>query len=182
MRFSSCSVCGTEVINSGNGRNRPRHSRKCIDCIRIANMAKCAQCGRRFHRNRSKQRFCSQSCWYGWRSRNRDDMSTARRGATRRARKREAFVEYVDHTSVFRRDRFTCWICEGPIIPGHPRWGASVDHVVPLALGGLHCYSNVLTAHMVCNHIKGSRYWPPDPLDPLLKPLGREDFYDDCAG
>ena len=32
-----------------------------------------------------------------------------------------------------------------------------VDHVIPLALGGWHCYANVQPAHPFCNVSKGAK-------------------------
>lgn len=176
MKFSNCSVCGVQVIDSGNGRNLPRGKRRCMDCIRAANYRNCFHCGKRFYVNRKDRRFCSPQCWNGWKSANRDELSAARRRAKRKALKINAFVELVDPRRVFERDSYRCWICEGEILPGHPRWSPSVDHVVPLSLGGLHSYANVRTAHLFCNHVKGARYWPPEPLDPLLKPYAPEEY------
>lgn len=58
---------------------------------------------------------------------------------------------------VFERDGWTCRICRKPVdreakVP-HPK-APTVDHVVPLALGGAHVYTNVQTAHFICNSRK----------------------------
>lgn len=173
MRMSLCSVCGIEVADSGNGRNAPAGRRKCLDCIRAASMRNCGFCRKLFRAKRSKARFCSSSCWYAYRSMNkRDPKALCRdRGATRRARKKLLFIEHIDSRVVFDRDDYICWICEEKTIPGDKRWAPSVDHIVPLSLGGFHCYNNVRTAHIQCNQIKGARLWSSEPLDPMLSPF-----------
>jgi len=75
------------------------------------------------------------------------------RAATRRARKRDAFVEAVSPQNVFDRDKGICQICDEPI--GDSTW--HVDHVIPLARGGEHSYANVQLSHAVCNLQKGVR-------------------------
>ena len=64
-----------------------------------------------------------------------------------RARKRNAFVESVDHLTVFERDGGICQICHEPI--GKEKW--HVDHVAPLVAGGEHSYANVQLSHASCN-------------------------------
>ena len=58
---------------------------------------------------------------------------------------------------VYVRDGWTCGLCnEG--VDGSLRWphdmSASLDHVVPISLGGPHLYSNVQLAHLGCNVAK----------------------------
>jgi 5-methylcytosine-specific restriction endonuclease McrA len=73
--------------------------------------------------------------------------------ATRRARVRNAFVEFVDREVVFERDRGVCGICGAPSDPAN--W--QLDHVVPLARGGEHSYANTQVSHPFCNQSKGAR-------------------------
>jgi 5-methylcytosine-specific restriction endonuclease McrA len=77
-----------------------------------------------------------------------------------RARQRAAWVEDVHAWTLFERDGWLCQLCNEPIDPTlprtHPR-GASVDHVLPLALGGLHCYANTQASHLRCNTRKAHR-------------------------
>ena len=82
------------------------------------------------------------------------------RSARRRARLSAALVEQVDRAVVFERDDWTCHLCGGAIDPtlsGRHRWGPTIDHVVPLSRGGLHCYANVRAAHLRCNASRGDR-------------------------
>jgi 5-methylcytosine-specific restriction endonuclease McrA len=80
--------------------------------------------------------------------------------ARRRARLREVAHEKIVPARVYERDRWICAICgkkvnrklKGP----HPQ-SASIDHIVPVSLGGEHTYINVQLAHYSCNSSKGNR-------------------------
>mgnify|MGYP002638221667 CR=1 FL=1 len=83
---------------------------------------------------------------------------------TRRARKRDAFVETVVPRQVFERDNWICHICNKKINRKAvaPQWdSASIDHVIALARGrangGVHSYANCKAAHLRCNKSKGAR-------------------------
>jgi 5-methylcytosine-specific restriction endonuclease McrA len=52
---------------------------------------------------------------------------------------------------VFRRDGFTCQYC------GKRSADLTIDHVLPRHLGGMHIWTNVVTACASCNHQKGGR-------------------------
>lgn len=52
---------------------------------------------------------------------------------------------------VFRRDNFICQYC------GRHVTDLTIDHVLPRHLGGLHVWTNVVTACASCNHHKGAR-------------------------
>lgn len=79
---------------------------------------------------------------------------------THRHRARKFGVEYepVNALKVHDRDGWICHLC-GDVVGRHDVWPdqmcASLDHVVPLSLGGPHAYSNVRTAHWLCNVLKG---------------------------
>jgi 5-methylcytosine-specific restriction endonuclease McrA len=71
-------------------------------------------------------------------------------GHRRRARESSAFVEDVDLVHLLMLQGYICHVCEHPILPGDE----SLDHVVPLARGGLHAWGNCLAAHARCNSRK----------------------------
>jgi 5-methylcytosine-specific restriction endonuclease McrA len=52
---------------------------------------------------------------------------------------------------VFRRDNYTCQYC-GRKVPN-----LTIDHIMPRHLGGMHIWTNVVTACAACNHLKGGR-------------------------
>lgn len=74
--------------------------------------------------------------------------------ATRRARKLDQFVEHVDRELVWTRDRGICHLCGKHADPA--TW--HLDHIVPLAHGGLHSYANTAVTHPQCNMQKGARW------------------------
>lgn len=73
--------------------------------------------------------------------------------AARRARLRGQFVEDVDPRIVYELHAGRCGICGESV----PVGSFDVDHVVPIARGGMHCYVNVQLAHPSCNKRKGAR-------------------------
>ena len=78
----------------------------------------------------------------------------------RKARKRQAHVEDVDRGEVMRRSKWRCHLC-GEAIPKAATWPSpefgTVDHVLPLAAGGVHSYANCKAAHLRCNCSKGAK-------------------------
>ena len=80
----------------------------------------------------------------------------------RRRRAREANVESepYDRVAVFVRDGWTCQLCGEPVDPdlrAPDPASPSIDHVVPISLGGPDTFANVQLAHLGCNAAKGNR-------------------------
>ena len=67
--------------------------------------------------------------------------------AAYKAKKRAAFVEFVDVRVVYERDMGLCRICGLPVGPGE----FHLDHRMPLSRGGAHSLENCQTAHAICN-------------------------------
>jgi 5-methylcytosine-specific restriction endonuclease McrA len=76
----------------------------------------------------------------------------------RRAEKRGLEAETVLPSIVYAKDNFMCQLCGEPTEPEGP-YGRrpSIDHIIPLSLGGPHTYENTQTAHRSCNSGKGNR-------------------------
>lgn len=74
------------------------------------------------------------------------------RQSRRRAQKLGQFIENVNPDVVYEMHGGCCGIC-GEFIDG----AFHVDHVKPLARGGMHGYINVQPAHPVCNARKGAK-------------------------
>lgn len=164
-----CPTCETRFFPDGT--NRKFCSRECRyrqGTDFRPGPAPCAECGSEFHQGSSAYRFCSARCRRRadkrrntWVRNNWDDKAKAR-AKERRARqegKLGARVERFSPAEIYERDRWTCGICKRPVDhrteypdPLSP----SIDHVVPLSLGGDHTRENVQCAHLVCNLSKGN--------------------------
>ena len=110
---------------------------------------------------RRKQRFCTPTCATRWNGREQYRRNPERFVAAahkRRAIQLAANVEIVTPRKVYERDKWTCHICGGKV-RRKARWKrdpemASLDHLVPLSLGGKHSYANVACSHLRCNLTK----------------------------
>lgn len=72
--------------------------------------------------------------------------------AARRARVRGQFIEDVDPRIVYQTHGGCCGICKEFV----PVENFDVDHVIPIARGGMHGYVNCTPAHPICNKRKGA--------------------------
>lgn len=83
-----------------------------------------------------------------------------RRTQRRRAMTRDPNAELIDRDQIGDRDGWRCGLCsqfvDRRLEYPHPS-SASLDHIEPLSLGGLHVRSNVQIAHLGCNIAKGNR-------------------------
>lgn len=64
-----------------------------------------------------------------------------------------AFDDTITLVEIFRRARGVCHLCHKWVQPRH----ASIDHIRPISLGGLHVWTNVALSHLKCNLRKGNR-------------------------
>jgi hypothetical protein len=77
-------------------------------------------------------------------------------GGDDKARARYWGVSYedIDRAKVYERDGWRCGICRKPInrraTQSNPM-RVSLDHILPMSLGGPHVYVNVQAAHLRCN-------------------------------
>jgi 5-methylcytosine-specific restriction endonuclease McrA len=78
--------------------------------------------------------------------------------------------EPVDRRKIFARDQWICQLCLGPVNPAstHPKWRASLDHILPMSRGGTHTYANLQLAHVSCNSRKHANVHPGPPTLPPL--------------
>lgn len=81
-----------------------------------------------------------------------DPVEVLRAPKHRRAeRLRKARREPIDRKAIFERDDWLCGICGKPVETGD----ATLDHIVPISLGGSDEPSNVRLAHSLCNSRRG---------------------------
>lgn len=115
----------------------------------------CAGCGSPFLGNSKQKKYCSRECRSAFK--NRDNWKHMN---NRRARIRAVWVESFDRLEIFDRDEWQCGLCGEQVDPTarHPDpLSASLDHVVPISLGGQHSRANAQCAHLGCNVRKGAR-------------------------
>lgn len=120
-----------------------------------AKIHRCPICGKP-----TIERCCSSACQKTYANRTHEQ--------NRRARIRDALVDRdITLHELFRRERGVCYLCgclcdwsdveaaeDGTLIAGDSY--PSIEHVVPLARGGLHSWDNVRLACRRCNTIKGA--------------------------
>lgn len=78
----------------------------------------------------------------------------------RRALKKGAAAERIVPLEVFERDGWLCGICSDVVDPerAYPDpLSPSLDHILPLSMGGAHSLANTQLAHLGCNVRKGAR-------------------------
>jgi hypothetical protein len=166
-----CVECGEPFLRRGPGcwctpcgdarrpEKRPRYRRVVVfgpKCrvvhrpkARVFMAGDCPSCGEPFVQLATLQpRFCSRVC--------------AKREERRRERHRRRDAkagQRIYRRKVFERDGWTCRLCLKPVqqeaLVPHPK-APTVDHILPLALGGSHTYLNVQTAHFICNSTKSA--------------------------
>lgn len=104
--------------------------------------------------------YCSEGCLKAYNNKQRKD---------RRLRKIKNVKHiHIDIVRLYERDKGICYLCggvcdfkdytkdsKGTFIAGNNY--PSIDHVVPLSLGGEHIWENVKLAHRICNSIKSNK-------------------------
>lgn len=78
----------------------------------------------------------------------------------RRALKLQLPADRIRPADVYERDEWACGICSTPVdrtLAYPDPMSPSLDHVLPLSLGGHHTMENVALAHLSCNVRKGNR-------------------------
>ena len=167
----TCSMCGKPCWKGPSSRPSP----VCRDCQRslpkkprVRSSGVCAQCGEFFASDARNAKHCSISC--GNRSRKgRRPLAPKKKPTTeqnrrhyekRRAAKAGVDARDVDRQAIFERDKWRCQLCgkrvDGSLVFPHPQ-SKSLDHIIPISLGGPHSPENVQLAHLSCNRRKSNR-------------------------
>lgn len=71
--------------------------------------------------------------------------------------------EVIVHLEVFEADDWICQLCFRPVnrrLRQPNWWCATLDHIIPLSMGGTHTRDNVQLAHKRCNEAKGCQLAP----------------------
>lgn len=138
-----------EIRERNKARYRPR----------VHEPRPCDVCGETYTPRRSDSLTCSQPCRrrLNYRRNSEKQAANTRR---RRAARRGLLAEDFSLTDIAERDRWRCQIC-GNKVDKDLKWPhkkcATVDHIVPIKLGGEHSKANCQLAHADCNRRKGAR-------------------------
>lgn len=172
----TCSQCG-KTVQVGRS-SAPAERRRCRDCQhsgpkaapepRVCALCECEYVPKPMHR--PDQRWCSKSCAQAWRNGARppyncQSTKMARQVAVARA-KRLRHAETWDGIAdeeILERDGWRCQIPDCKRRPirkdlkyPHSR-SKSIDHIVPLSLGGDDTAVNKRAAHLGCNLARGNK-------------------------
>jgi hypothetical protein len=105
----------------------------------------CVYCGVAMSRSmRADARFCSEACNSAAHALKRGNERLSRGSGRRRD---------IARAAVIARDRGRCHLCGKTCAPDD----LTLDHLVPLSLGGTHDESNLAVACLSCNCSKGNR-------------------------
>lgn len=173
---ANCQDCGAEITYAGS---RPKL--RCQKCKSAAGSRKHlllpgaredartrTAAWREVSGNREKSRQATRE-WYvsGDNARLSNDKSIARRkkfgiSGTQQARAKRYGVEYevVSRSEIAERDKWICYCCgeliNKDLVYPHPM-SVTLEHVIPVSLGGGHIKENCSISHYICNSKRGNR-------------------------
>lgn len=123
----------------------------------LLGMRVCVECGELFIPRDVHNIRCSTAC----------TRKAANRSADARLNRSNVIDRDITLDRLFKRDRGICQICGGACEWNDKRMTPtgtvvgnnypSIDHVIPLAHGGVHSWDNVQLAHWYCNTIKSDK-------------------------
>lgn len=172
VAWCKCSKCSTVSYYKPNRLHRTvlsLESSMCERCYRSAMFTgktmqtktlKCVDCGCDTVGTKAKKR-CSACA----RKRSVDHNRHMRKKGIRsdrriveRARKHGVVVGAVNRVKVYDRDGWACYVCGVQVVRSkdYRPDQATLDHIVPLSLGGPHTYDNVRTCCHRCNSTKSN--------------------------
>jgi 5-methylcytosine-specific restriction endonuclease McrA len=156
-RQAFCSKqCRQDFFNAKNNALRaPKHAPRPCDICTIE-----------YTPTRSDSLTCSNRCRARLNYRRSREWRTEWARA-RRAARRGLLTEDFSLLDIAERDRWRCQIC-GHSVDKTLKWPhtqcGTMDHIVPIALGGEHSRANCQLAHANCNRSKGARLSEPVQL------------------
>lgn len=179
VHTGTCEMCGNayckkpspskvcdKCLPDYKAKKRESFLKAARDSARVEDKARsCAVCGCEFiaeYTGGRRQVFCSDEC------RHKKKREYSRTGKKKRKYKiRGVRVESVNYLRVLDRDKWTCRLC-GTKTPKRLRGtyqdnAPEIDHIIPIAMGGEHSYSNTQCACRKCNATKGA-----SPLGQLM--------------
>ena len=172
-KHKDCKFCGT-VIGSRVGtfcsdecaRNQrlslAQSARDLKRSKRPPKVIECPECRQLIIPTGNRQKCCTTACQQRNASRERveNDSHFNDRGAAVTNQTGAAF-EWIDRTTVYRRDGWACSYCGCAVQRANWRAmdAAEPDHVFALSRGGDHIYENIVTCCRRCNIAKHDDDW-----------------------
>lgn len=185
-RYSYCDECGSELIHDNNHGKAIKESlprRQCVMCgtefqpgqrrskccshscqvlmnnrrrlgksINVSDLSRCSECGLPCRHWAKRCRICVDAD---------ETRSRKAKEGLRRRRLAESGHRDIHWRTVGERDNWICHLCHGFVDPvagtAYEPWGATVDHLIPIARGGTHHWWNVALAHRRCNTSRGAK-------------------------
>ena len=134
--------------------------------------AVCKYCGKEFQLEYKKsKRYCSDDC------RRKQERHIKHLYGKKRLQNKVVDSD-ITLAKLIERDNHICALCGGKVelddftlddngnfIVGNNY--PSIDHIIPLSLGGVHSWDNVQLTHFICNRLKGAAILDEPPLSPL---------------
>lgn len=120
----------------------------------MTEIKECAVCGALFFSTR-REKYCSDQCAKKVANRHSTDKKEKKRKAARTSQSNDITIP-----KLYARDNGVCWICGGKCnieADGNDNYYPSVDHIVPVSLGGKDQWDNVRLAHRICNSLRGNK-------------------------
>lgn len=166
-------VCG-EIIT-------PKH-KYCDECRKESKRIRVREAAKQKHTANVKPKICKQCGTgfipeYGTKRRSFcSDICLLKYSRKQGKRKRKAVLKQVKHVAysdmyIFKRDKWICQICGKKVNPkyvGNHPLAPSIDHIIPISLGGADAPYNVQLAHRDCNRIKSNRLYNDRPEQIML--------------
>jgi hypothetical protein len=148
--FQTCTRCGVSKAIIEYSRDRGARHGWCKPCYSAVRL-RLYTTSREWLSKKWQEKHGSGSppppSWY-----DQDPEEVLRLSRRRRAeRMRLARRDPVDRLAIFERDGWICGICGRAVEPDD----ATLDHIQPISLGGLHEPANLRLAHGVCNSRRG---------------------------
>lgn len=172
--WPTCEICGKpasiRTAKTCSEECRAEYNRRYSRVLSASKKAieprPCKECGKVFtpeYGNKRKS-YCSDQCGKKARRRKSKKHTGVLNNVTRKRLRAmygdswRSMYEPINKRRVFERDKWRCQLC-GCKVKRTTEWDprqATIDHIIPLSLGGEHKYTNVQTACMECNSKKGA--------------------------
>lgn len=184
QRHARCEVCYRKEIEADRAKKRQAKEQRKEEraeraeraawnryerSIKQERFAVCKRCGGLFQTTKANAVYCSSECFKREVNSSHKDKRIDRLSAV-------VVDKDIRLDRLAKRDRNICTLCgkpvdwedcftreDGTFIAGD--WYPSIDHIVPLSLGGKQSWDNVQLTHRRCNYLKSNNPHPQKVLN-----------------